>query len=95
MNKAEFTDAVVSKVKDGDVKNKAAADRIIDAVFEVIKDEVVKGETVTIANFGTFKAVDRAERVRVNPQTHEKFTAAAKKSPKFVPGKGFKEAVNQ
>lgn len=62
MNKAEFTEAVMSKVNDGDVKNKAAADRIIDAVFDVIKNEVANGETVTIVNFGTFKAVDKAER---------------------------------
>lgn len=67
MNKAEFTEAVMSKVNDGDVKNKAAADRIIDAVFDVSKNEVANGETVTIVNFGTFKAVDKAERDFINP----------------------------
>lgn len=95
MNKAEFTEAVIGKVKPNDIKNKAAADRLIDAVFDVIKEEVVNGGSVTISNFGTFKAVQRAEKVCMNPNTKEKFTVAAKMSPKFVPGTGFKAAVNK
>jgi DNA-binding protein HU-beta len=95
MNKAEFTEAVVSKVKPNDVASKAAANRIIDAVFEVIKDEVANGGEVAIANFGTFKAVDRAARVARNVSTGKTINVPAKKSPKFVPGKGFKQAVNQ
>lgn len=95
MNKSEFTDAVVARVKPDDIKCAASADRVIAAVFDVIKDEVASGGKVTISNFGTFEAVERAEKIGHNPRTGESLVIAAKKSPKFVPGKGFKEAVNK
>lgn len=94
LNKAELIEAVAAKVKPNDIKNKTAADRIINAVFDTIREQVVAGETVTIANFGTFKAVQRAEKTCINPNTKEKFVAPAKIMPKFTPGNGFKDAVN-
>lgn len=72
-------------------KNTAAA---VDKVLEVIMNTVASGEKVALVGFGTFEAVERAEREGVNPQTKEKITIAASKAPKFKASKTFKEAVN-
>jgi DNA-binding protein HU-beta len=44
--------------------------------------------------FGTFKVVKRKARKGRNPQTGEEIKISASKSPKFVAGKGLKDAVN-
>ena len=35
---------------------------IVDAVFKILADTLIAGENVSIANFATFKVVDRAPR---------------------------------
>jgi DNA-binding protein HU-beta len=45
--------------------------------------------------FGSFKVVDRPEREARNPRTGEKIEVPASKVPKFVPGKGLKDALNR
>lgn len=95
MNKAEFTTAVMAKVKEDDIKCAAAANRVIDAVFDVIKEEVANGGKVSIANFGTFESVQRAEKTCINPATGETMTVESKVVPKFHAGKGFKDAVKK
>jgi DNA-binding protein HU-beta len=95
MNKAELTEAILANAKEGDIKNKAAAHRIVDGIFDIIKNEVANGNEVAIANFGTFRTVDKSERTGLNPQTGESITIPAHKTPKFAPGKGFKDAVNK
>jgi DNA-binding protein HU-beta len=67
----------------------AAVKAVVDAVISA----VVKGETVTLVGFGTFKAVSRRERKGRNPKTGESITVAAHKTPRFAPGKGFKDAL--
>ena len=44
--------------------------------------------------FGTFAVAERSEREGRNPATGETMKIEASKSPKFKPGKAFKEAVN-
>jgi nucleoid DNA-binding protein len=44
--------------------------------------------------FGTFKVTKRKARKGRNPQTGEEIKIAASKAPKFVAGKGLKDAVN-
>jgi DNA-binding protein HU-beta len=44
--------------------------------------------------FGTFKVVKRKARKGRNPQTGEEIKISASKAPKFVAGKGLKDAVN-
>jgi nucleoid DNA-binding protein len=49
---------------------------------------------VTLVGFGSFKVVKRKARTGRNPQTGAEIQISASNTPKFVPGKGFKDAVN-
>jgi DNA-binding protein HU-beta len=75
MNKAEFTSAVA----DGAELSKADAGRAVDAVIEVIKKALKKGETVTLVGFGTFSVRKRAARQGRNPQTGDTIKIKASK----------------
>ena len=56
--------------------------------------EVKKGRKVQLVGFGTFELSKRAARKGRNPQTGEAMKIKASKTPKFKPGKAFKDAVN-
>jgi DNA-binding protein HU-beta len=88
MNKADLIEEVVKVVN-----TKKEAQAAVDCVFESITKALKKGDAVTLVGFGTFKAEKRKARKGRNPRTGEEITIKAKKVPKFVPGKGLKEAV--
>lgn len=91
MNKNELVKAVASEKSHF---TQAEVAEIIDTVMEVIKTTVASGEKVSLVGFGNFECVERAERMGRNPATGEEIVIAASKSPKFKPGKAFKDAVN-
>lgn len=90
MNKTEFILAVSEKA--GVTKKDAAA--AVDAVFEVIADELQKKEKVQLIGFGTFQTSERAAREGRNPLTGEALKIEAATIPAFKPGKALKEKVN-
>ena len=90
MNKAEFTSAVA----DGAELSKADAGRAVDAMIEVIKKALKKGETITLVGFGTFSVRKRAARQGRNPQTGDTIKIKASKNPAFKAGKALTAAVN-
>jgi nucleoid DNA-binding protein len=53
-----------------------------------------KNEAVQIVGFGSFKVNKREARKGRNPQTGQEIQIAARKVPKFVPGKALKDAIN-
>ena len=65
-------------------------DRLLLLLF---KDELVKGNKVSVAGFGVFKISERAARDGRNPQTGEEIEIPASKVPAFKPGKALKDAV--
>lgn len=67
---------------------------VVEAVLEVITEELIKGEKVTIAGFGTFEVRERAERMGRNPQSGETMLIGASKNVKFKAGKSLKDKVN-
>lgn len=69
-------------------------DKALKSVFETIKNEVVAGNKVDIAGFGSFQSADRAARTARNPKTGETVQVAAKKAVKFKVSKTFKDALN-
>ena len=90
MNKAEFTSAVADDAE----MSKADAGRAVDAMIEVIKKALKKGDTVTLVGFGTFSVRKRAARHGRNPQTGDTIKIKASKNPAFKAGKALKDAVN-
>ena len=89
MNKADLINEVANVVS-----TKKEAQGAVDCVLGSIAQALKKGDTVTLVGFGTFKVVERMARKGRNPQTGEEITINASKSPKFVPGKALKKAVN-
>jgi nucleoid DNA-binding protein len=88
MNKADLVNEV-AKV----VATKKAAQEAVDAVFANITKALKKKETVTLVGFGTFKVGKRKARTGRNPRTGQAIKIAAKKVPRFVAGKGLKDAI--
>lgn len=68
---------------------------VVSALFEIIGDEIAKGEKVQIVGFGTFETRKSSERKAMNPQTGEKMTIPAHNAPKFKAGKSLKKKVER
>ena len=67
----------------------------LNAIVNVITEELAKGESVQIVGFGTFEVRERQARTGVNPRdTSQKVEISASKSPAFRAGKTLKQAVN-
>lgn len=89
MNKADL----IYAVSDLAGLSKRDSEKVINAFIEVVEEEVKQGNDVQIIGFGTFTSADRAAREGRNPQTGEPITLAARRVPKFKPGKTFKEML--
>ena len=73
--------------------SRADAETAVTAVLGSIGDALAKGETVSLAGFGTFTVKDRPARQGRNPRTGESIAIAASKVPSFKAGKGLRDAV--
>jgi DNA-binding protein HU-beta len=74
--------------------SKADAGRAIDAMIDAVRDSVVRGERVTLADFGTFERRHRNERIARNPRRPQiPIVVPARDLPAFTPGKEFREQV--
>ena len=91
MNKQDL----IAIVAEENELSKAQAAHAIDSIFDAITMAVAKGESFQLIGFGTFKAVERAARKGRNPSTNEEITIPATRSPKFVAGAAFKDAVKK
>jgi DNA-binding protein HU len=91
MKKSELIEAIAEKAG----LTKVEAGKALDATFEVIANELEKGEKVPVAGFGTFKLSSRAAREGRNPKTGETIKIAASTSVSFKAGTALKEKVNK
>ena len=90
MKKAEFIKAVATKAG----TSQKAADTIVSAALETIRDALKKEDSVAFLQFGTFKITKRAARKGRNPQTGKEIQIPAAKIPVFKASAAFKEFVN-
>ncbi|ALI32877.1 HU family DNA-binding protein [Weissella cibaria] len=90
-SKTELIDLVAAKT--GQAKSETT--KTVNALLDVIKDQLAQGEKVALVGFGTFEVRERAARKGRNPQTGAEIEIAAAKAPAFKAGKDFKEAVNK
>jgi DNA-binding protein HU-beta len=74
--------------------SKADVGRVVDASIDTIRETVVKGERVTLADFGTFERKRRNQRIARNPRKPDvPIVVPARDLPAFTPGKEFREHV--
>lgn len=85
---------IISALSEETNLSKIDVEKVYNATFELIKNELSKGNKVSVSGFGTFDISERAEREGRNPATGETIKIAASKSVKFKAGKELKEKVN-
>ncbi|MCW6659862.1 HU family DNA-binding protein [Aerococcaceae bacterium NML191292] len=88
-NKADLVEKVAAKTN----LTKKDVTATVEALFEVIQEELAAGEKVQVIGFGTFEVRERAARKGRNPQTGKEIEIAASKVPGFKAGKALKDAI--
>ena len=84
MNKTELASAMAAKAGLTTVD----AGKAIAAFVDTVKEELAKGNKITLVGFGTFSVQNRPARDGRNPRTGKNIKIAAKKVAKFKAGKG-------
>ena len=90
MNKAELIDQV-QKNLGGETSKRAASDAVEAVLTAIAKG--VKGGSVQLIGFGTFKVAKRAARPGRNPKTGEAMKIKASKTVRFVPSSALKASL--
>ena len=73
--------------------SRATASRIIEDVFDYIRDAVGRGEIVHIKGFGKFSTRTLPARTGINPKTKEPIAIAASTLVKFKPMSALRSEV--
>ena len=90
------------KTKEDIVKNSAklanvtldTADKVFDAIFESIRQELLAGEEVSFRRFGGFKLLTRSARMGVDPRNGTPVAIPEKLRIKFHIARAFVAALN-
>jgi DNA-binding protein HU-beta len=89
MTKVELID----KVAEGLGLPKREIEKMLDKLISTIQSALKEGKKVSVAGLGTFVVKEKKARIARNPKTGEQVQVAAKRAPKFRPGKELKEIV--
>ena len=68
--------------------------KIVDDFFGTLVSELIKSNRVKISSFGTFKIINKKERIGRNPKTKEKAIIVPRKVVRFKPSLIVKEKLN-
>lgn len=90
LTKAELIDSVYEKVG---FSKKEAAD-LVELVFENMKEELCKGDSIKISGFGKFRVRQKKSRMGRNPQTGEAMEISARKVLTFTPSRILRDGIN-
>ncbi len=67
---------------------------IVESIFEIIKDDLGKGNDVMISGFGKWIVKAKKKRKGRNPQTGEDLTIDARRVVTFKPSSVLKDTLN-
>ena len=91
MTKADIIENVYESV--GGFPKKDAS-QIVEAVFDIIKDTLARGEKIKLSGFGNLVVRDKNSRIGRNPQTGDEITISARRVLTFKPSQVLKNALN-
>jgi len=74
--------------------SKKISENLLEDVFELILDNLIKHKMVKIAKFGTFILREKKSRIGRNPKTKEKKLISQRKVVLFKPSKELKKSIN-
>ena len=89
LTRMDLTEAVFREV--GLSRNESA--QLVESVLGHISDALVRGETVKISTFGTFRVRQKAARMGRNPKTGEEVPISPRRVLSFRPSQVMKERV--
>jgi len=72
---------------------KAQANRVVDAVLEVLQAELAAGNEIRITGFGSWRVVETKARTGRNPRTGQPLEIKAGKRVAFSPGARLSDVV--
>jgi len=90
LTKAELIDSVYEKVG---FSKKEAAD-LVELMFESMKEELCKGQSIKISGFGKFRVRSKKARMGRNPQTGDAMVISARKVLTFTPSRILRDGIN-
>lgn len=91
MTKADIIQNLYNKL--GFSKKDSA--RIVESVFDIMKENLAQGENVKISGFGNFIVNEKRSRKGRNPQTGETITISERKVLTFKASQVLRSALNQ
>jgi len=90
MTKAQLVEALAEKTG----SDKKSVNGLLDALSEVVTDEVCAGGAVMLPGLGRFVCRDRPKRMVRNPATGEKIEKPADRTARVTIAKALKDAIN-
>ena len=84
---------IVENISDKIGLTKKESTAIVEDIFEIIKDDLAKGNPVKISGFGKWVVLDKKARIGRNPKTGEKITIDARKVTSFRPSEILKKEL--
>ncbi len=89
MTKADLVNSIYERV--GYSKKESA--RIVELVFDIMKETLETGEKIKISGFGNFVVRAKHSRIGRNPQTNEEITISARRVLTFKPSQVLRNAL--
>ena len=74
--------------------SKSYSSTVIDNFFETFIQELLRSNKIKISSFGTFKVINKKERIGRNPKTKEEAIILPRKVVKFTPSLLVKQKLN-
>ncbi len=74
--------------------SKNISSEIVDIFFDSLSNELIKKEKIKISSFGTFRIINKKERVGRNPKTKVSAKISARKVVSFKPSMIIKKKLN-
>ena len=91
MTKADIVSSVYEKV--GFSKKEAV--RVVETIFDILKEALERGEKVKISGFGNFVVRSKRSRRGRNPQTGDDIEISSRKILTFKPSQVLKNELNR
>ena len=90
MTKAEFLESLANTLN----QTKSESERVLEAVVDVLKQALQRGEKIDLRGLGAFKVRETKPRQARNPRTGEALSIPAKTAAVFKPGKELSALLN-
>lgn len=89
MTKADLVRQIAAKAGITQV----SAAKILEATLSSLSEVMIRGDSITLGGFGTFKLSEHKERKARNPSTGEAMIIPAHRMPRFSPGKELRALI--